>query len=84
MSFPINNVGENVGETMIKLNNTQKNIIRIIKLDKYITQSEISKKLNKTIRTVERNMKKLQEAKIIARIGSDTAGYWDVIHKADE
>ena len=60
MSFPIKNVGEDVGEDvgeiMIKLNNTQKNIIRIIKLDKYITQSEISKKLNKTIRTVERKL----------------------------
>ena len=66
---------------MIKINNTQKSIISIIKSDKHITQAEISKKLNKTIRTVERNMKKLQEADIIVRVGSDTLGYWEVVVK---
>jgi ATP-dependent DNA helicase RecG len=79
VSFPIKNVGENVGEKMIKLNNTQKSIISLIKHDKYITQAEISEKLNRTTRTVERNMKKLQEANIIIRVGSDTLGYWEII-----
>ena len=40
---------------------------------------EISKKLNITIRIVERNMKKLQEANIIVRVGSDTLGYWEIV-----
>ena len=83
VSFPIKdvgeNVGENVGEKIIKLNSTQKSIISLIKHDKDITQAELSKKLNKTIRTVERNMKKLQECKVISRIGSDTAGYWEIV-----
>lgn len=78
--FPIKNVGENVGgnvgEKTIKLNKTQKNILSLINQIKYITKAEISIKLNKTTRTIERNMKKLQEENIIVRVGSDVAGYW--------
>jgi len=78
VNFPLENVGENVGVKTIKLNNTQKIIISLINQDKYITQVEISEKLNKNIRTIERNMKKLQEKNLIVRVGSDTAGYWNV------
>jgi len=48
-----------------------------------VTQSELSKQLNKSVRTIERNMKTLQEAKIIARIGSNTTGYWEVLQIDD-
>ncbi len=86
VSFPINNVGESVGENvgnyvgekLIKLNNTQKSIIELIKQDRNITQVEISGKLNKSVRTVERNMKKLRENEIITRVGSSTSGYWEI------
>jgi len=57
----------------------KKSIINLIKRDKHITQSEISEKLNIATRTVERNMKKLQEANIIIRVGSDTLGYWGIL-----
>ncbi len=87
VSFPIKNVGDNVGENVgdnvgektIKLNKTQKNILSLIKQNNYITQAEISIKLNKTTRTIERNMKKLQEENIIVRVGSDAAGYWKIV-----
>ena len=46
---------------MIKLNKTQKNIISLIMQDKHITQEDIGEKLNKTTRTIRRNMKTLQE-----------------------
>ena len=75
VSFPIKNVGENI----FKPNNTQKKIISLIEQNKHITQAEISEQLNRTVRTIERNMKKLQEAKVIVRLGSDTSGYWDVV-----
>ena len=86
VNFPIENVGDNVGDNVgenagvktIKLNKTQEIIISLINQDKYITQAEISEKLNKNIRTIERNMKKLQEENLIVRVGSDTAGYWNV------
>ncbi len=87
VSFPIKNVGDNVGENVgdnvgektIKLNKTQKNILSLINQNNYITQAEISIKLNKTTRTIERNMKKLQEENIIVRVGSDAAGYWKIV-----
>lgn len=59
------------------LNSTQKNIINRVKLDKHVTQADLSKQLNKSVRTIERNMKTLQEAKIITRIGSSTTGHWE-------
>ena len=74
VSFPI----ENVGEKPLKLNNTQKRIIELIQIKGDITQIEIGEKLNITTRTVERNMKKLQDRNIITRVGSDTQGYWKV------
>ena len=82
VSFPIDNVGDNVGENVgekpLKLNNTQKRIIELIQIKGDITQIEIGEKLNITTRTVERNMKKLQDRNIITRVGSDTQGYWKV------
>jgi ATP-dependent DNA helicase RecG len=73
------NVGKNVGENPFKPNNTQTKIISLVKLDRHVTQEELSKQLNKSVRTIERNMKTLQEAKMIARIGSNTTGYWEVL-----
>jgi len=70
---------ENVGENAFKLNSTQKKIINLVKLDKHVTQADLSKQLNKSVRTIERNMKTLQKAKIITRIGSNTTGYWEVL-----
>ena len=79
VSFPIKNAGKNAGITLIKLNSTQKDIMELVKQNKYITQNEISKILNKNISTIQRNMIKLQEQKIIKRVGSYTKGYWDII-----
>jgi len=48
VSFPINNVGINVGDKLIKLNSTQEKIIELIKQNKYTTQEgyvEMSPKL---------------------------------------
>jgi ATP-dependent DNA helicase RecG len=60
------------------LNNTQKQIIILIQSNKYITQLEMSEQLNKTVRTIQRNMRALQENELIYRVGSDTSGYWEL------
>jgi len=72
-------VGKNAGDKLLKLNDTQKRIISLIQSNKDITQAEISEQLNVTTRTVERNMKKLQENNIINRVGSYTQGYWEIV-----
>jgi predicted HTH transcriptional regulator len=78
VTFSIKNVGENVGENAFKLNNTQKQIILLIQSNKYITQLEMSEQLNKTVRTIQRNMRVLQENELIYRVGSDASGYWEL------
>ncbi len=35
--------------------------------------------LNKNIRTIERNIKKLQIESFIERVGSNKDGYWNII-----
>ena len=43
-----------------------------------ITQKELSKKTNISLRTVKRIMQKFKEQNIIERIGSDRKGYWKI------
>lgn len=49
-----------------------------IKNNVNITAQEISKKLNKTKRTIERIFTSLKEKKIIKRVGSDKTGHWEI------
>lgn len=79
VNFPIKNAGKNAGKKPVKISENQKRIISLIQNNKNITQVEISEKLNIDIRTVERNMKKLQESNIITRVGSYTQGYWEIV-----
>lgn len=74
VSFPVINAG-----IILNLNNTQKSILKLIKQNKYITQGEMSVILNKNIRTIERNIKKLQIESVIERVGSNKDGYWNAI-----
>ncbi len=70
------NVTQNI---TVKLTQTQKKIINMIKENSCITQNEIASKLNIARETVNRNMKKLQEEKIIQRIGADKNGSWKIL-----
>ena len=62
-----------------KINETQENIIDLIKKNPNITQNEISNFLNINKSTVMRNINKLKEKKIIARIGSTKNGQWKIL-----
>lgn len=62
-----------------KINETQKNIIDLIKKNPNITQNEISNFLNINKSTVMRNINKLKEKNIIARIGSTKNGQWKIL-----
>lgn len=74
------NAGKNAGNIEDKLNSTQLKNIELIKVDKYITQRKLSDMVNKNISTIQRNMKQLQEMKIIIREGSSTKGYWKILN----
>lgn len=63
----------------IKLNKTEKKILKIIQNRPDITQIEIAEKLKVTIVTVSRNINKLKDKDIIKRNGANKNGYWQII-----
>ncbi len=70
------NVTQNI---TVKLTQTQKKILNLIKENPCITQNEIASVLNIARETVNRNMKKLQQEKIIQRLGADKNGSWKIL-----
>jgi ATP-dependent DNA helicase RecG len=62
------NVGVNVGVKNDILNNLKDN--------PNLTVQELATMLNKTTRTIERNIRELREKGIVSRIGSDKTGSW--------
>ena len=73
------NITENNKNITVKLTQTQKDIVNLIKENPCITQNEIASKLNIARETVNRNMKKLQQEKIIQRLGADKNGSWKIL-----
>ena len=61
------------------LNDIQNKIIELIANNNRITQNEIANITNVNVRTVKRNFKILIDNLIIERIGSDKAGYWQIL-----
>lgn len=69
---------ENVGR-MLGVN--QLKIIIIMSANKEITIKELSTELDLSTTAIENNIRKLKEAEIIKRIGSDKEGYWEITTK---
>lgn len=61
-----------------KINENDKQVIGIIKNDKYITIPEIEKKLNKSVTTTYRYIKHLIDLGLLHRMESRKSGYWEV------
>ena len=78
---------ETTQETILKttqenyaiLNETQQNIIKLIKNQPSITQKEIAKELNITRDGVKYNMNVLKELGIVVREGSTKKGIWKIL-----
>ncbi|MDR1973199.1 MAG: Fic family protein [Bacteroidales bacterium] len=69
------NAGVNAG---VKLTETQKKIVSLIKKNAAISQAEIAKKLKVNETTIYRNIEKLKQLKILTRQGSDKKGHWQI------
>lgn len=50
-----------------------------MRINQEITIPEIAEKLNKTERTIERQITKLRTLELIARIGPAKGGRWEVL-----
>ena len=58
---------------------TSEKIIKLIDENDQITIAELSVALGISTRSVERNIEKLKKQKVLARIGSDKGGHWEII-----
>lgn len=67
---------ESVGDASEK---TSEKIISLIKDDALITIERLAEHCGVTTRSIERNLKKLQQRNIIKRVGPDKGGHWEVI-----
>ena len=56
-------------------------ILALIQEDEYIPIPELSQKIGVTERTIERNLQKLQQDKLLKRVGGAKGGHWEVIEK---
>lgn len=61
------------------LSSTQQNILSLIEKNHRTTALQIANELAVSIRTVEKNIKKLRETGILKRYGSARSGYWEII-----
>jgi len=68
-------VNENVNE---KLTINQQKIVEAMQTNSKITIAELAYIIKISSRTIERNLRKLQEIKKLERIGSDKTGYWQI------
>ena len=61
------------------VNDTVKTILALIEQNPSITYEEIAEKTGKSRRTISRLITELKEKNIIARVGSDKTGYWEIV-----
>ena len=62
----------------VKVTLNQKKILEVIKNNPQITQEELANVIGLTRKSINSNMKKLQETGLLKRIGADKNGYWQV------
>ena len=61
------------------VNDTVKTILALIEQNPSITYEEMTGKTGKSRRIISRLITELKEKNIIARVGSDKTGYWEIV-----
>ena len=72
------------GTVKSKLERRLEGIIRQIRIRPEVTADELSHSMGVSYRTIRRDLKRLSEDKLIARVGSDKAGRWMVLLDEEE
>lgn len=73
-----------VEEPTRDVNDREKSIIDLIQANPQITLTEISEKIDKSLRTVKNSMKTLQEKGIVERVGGKKNGIWKVNRRGND
>ena len=63
----------------VKVNVNQQKILEELRKNPHITMDELSKLVGIAKKNIFNNMKKLQEAGLLKRVGADKNGYWEVL-----
>lgn len=80
MHIHYNETAKPANDTVKTINDTVNDtVFYLINENKNITATEICERLNMSLSTVKRKIKKLKEKGIIERIGSDKTGYWKIL-----
>ena len=61
-----------------KFTESEQKILNELVTNPYITQSQLSKQIGISKRSIIKNMKNLKDKGIICRVGSDRKGYWNI------
>lgn len=83
MSGFIDNVGSVGSLHVAKLSDRQKNIIKLIQDNPFISTQQMSVVLSVVKRTIERDLATLHKNGILVREGNTSAGHWVIIKKHD-
>ncbi len=84
-SDPLNDTVNRTNDTVsAECEPVNDNVLALIKQNKQITAVQISQQLGKSISTTKRRIKRLKDQKIIARVGSDKTGYWQIIDQSNQ
>jgi Fic family protein len=75
------NDGINAG---IKLTEVDREILELIRANRYISHVQMAEKLSKSSSTIERRMARLKKNGIIERIGARKTGYWQIHNDVEE
>lgn len=70
-------VAEKVAE---RLTQNQQKILRFVRENNYITIIELARSINLSRKSVQENIVKLKEKKLLRRIGPDKGGHWEINH----
>lgn len=70
---------DNVEELEIKLNESQKKIIKFIRNNPSVTSKELMKEVDLSEPGVKKNLKQLKDMGLIKRIGANKNGHWKVL-----
>ncbi|MCB6994486.1 winged helix-turn-helix transcriptional regulator [bacterium 210820-DFI.6.37] len=63
------------------INDDEGKVLSLLRNKPHITAEQISKETRFSTRKISRIVKRLREAEIIIRIGSNKKGYWEIKHR---
>ena len=73
--------GDTVGKKAVKKITSQEAILELLKENPLYSREEMALAIGKTIRTVQRALDSLVEEGKIRRIGTNRAGYWEILYE---